>query len=362
MESKKPTIYDVAKEAGVSPASVSRMINHPSTISENLRKKIQDAMERLDFNIETSWHKNYVKSGIILLVYPVKAALLVENYVKILKASTIKDKRRLVMLAIPDNSVARTDFEEAVSTYQPIGIFAFFCRNFPFFEEMALSVPFIYVCDAPSETKYPSVDFDSDKIMADGVNHLKSRGCKNIVYFSPSKSFPGIERQISGIIDALRENNIYSSTNIITMTNSSQELSRETMINILSRKYMPDAVFCSNDYLALHLMNVASELGLHIPKDILVLSIGGSEISKYCVPSLTTFCYPHENISFIAYKMLNDLLGGNTLANRHIMISDIELAYRESTSIKLEDDTETELPTDYGETLHHVFSSLFRKK
>lgn len=362
MNKKKPTIYDIAREAGVSPTSVSRMINHPSTISENLREKIEETMDRLEFDIENSWHKNYIKSGIILLLYPINASLLIEEYVKLLRINASKDKRQIVLLALPEDSSAKLHFEEALSAYQPIGIFAFYCSGFSFFESMNLNLPFIYVCDAPENPKYPSVDFDSDKIMSDGIIHLKGRGCKNIVYLSPPKEFPGISRQINGVIDALRENNIYSSTNIITMTNSSYELSRETMLSIFSRKYIPDAVFCSNDYLALHLMKVAADAGLQVPKDILVLSIGGFEISKYCVPSLTSFCYPHENISFIAYRMLNDMLSGNDIANRHPIISDIELAYRESTSTKLETDVEKELPSNYGETIHHVFSSLFRKK
>lgn len=363
MNQKKPTIYDVAKEAGVSPSSVSRVINHPSTVSEGLRTKIKDAMERLGFDSQTSWHKNYVKSGVILFVYPASSGILVENYINLFRTRASKDNRVIVLAALPANSrAAETSFEEACSAYRPIGIFALFCSAYSFLEKFNTSVPLIYVCDVPANTSHPSADYDIKSIMQKGIKHLKGRGCKNIVYLSQPATLACTASQLDGVIESLREEKLYTATNIITLNDASPDITKETVLNILTRRYMPDAVFCSNDYLAMHFMQIATNAGINIPADMLVLSIGGFDISKYTIPSLTTFYFDAENITFIAYKLLNDLLKDSTIPVQNITASDAELVLRESTSRMASIDEDAELPTSYGETLQHVFTSFFRRR
>lgn len=361
MKSKKTTIYDIAKEANVSPASVSRVINHPSSVSEDLRKRIEEAMVRLDFDVQNSWHRNYVRSGAILVVYPSESAFLMDGYIRYLKSNASKDNRIIILLALTGDSSAQNAFEEALATYQPIGVFAFYCSGYSFFENKNWNIPLIFVCDVPEGTDHPCVDYDWTAIMRRGIDHLKNRGCKNIVYLSHPRSLPCADKQLTGVIDAMREKRLYTTTNIITLNETSYDFTYETVGNILSRRYKPDAVFCSNDYLAMHFMQIAAKADITAPGDILVLGVGGYEITKYTVPSLTTFYFPHENIVFSAYQLLEENLRGNR-DHRRVVAGEAELVLRESTSRMSQYDTESKLPTSYGEAIQHVFSSFLRRK
>lgn len=359
---KKTTIYDIAKEAGVSASTVSRVINHPSSVSDVLREKVNSAMERMNFDLEMSKHKNYVKSGIILLIYPVTDSWFVAQYADLLRSDAKKDNRMIVLLALPDKTHAKQAFEEAVAVYRPIGIYALMCAKYDFLEKTDVGVPIIYLCDVPENSKYPTLDYDTKDVMQKGIMHLKSRGCKNIVYLCQPLDLSYTDKQLDAVIDALRSNKLYTATNIITLTDTSKESVREAASGILSRKYLPDAVFCSNDFLAVYFMKLAMEAGISVPVDMLVMGVGNTELSKYSIPSLTTFSFSLENITYSAYQLLNESIQDHKIPPKHMLLSDAELILRESTSRMQDHETEKELPTDYTEAVSHLFSSIFRRR
>ena len=311
-------IKAVAKKAGVSVATVSRVLNHPESVANPTKEHILEVMNSLDYT--PNWFARGLKlnkTNVIALMVPeildqgyMEIAKGVEDVAKqkkhsILLCSTEEDRakelenienfilRKIDGLIIVSSVLNKKDLSQFKKTKMPI---VFIGRNK---EQKGLNVVYTNYKEATTEA----------------INHLIEVGHKNIgmVYGSRPKSenMEKLEGYKSAILAAklkMVEGNIVEEENTI-------DGGYLAVSKILSQKDKPDAIFASSDNMAIGAMEKIKQLGLKIPEDIAVIGFDNLKISGYLEPKLTTVAKPMYRMGLIAARLLFDIMEENNGEN-----------------------------------------------
>lgn len=295
-----PTILDIAAHAGVSPMTVSRVVNESGYISEAMRVKVQEAIEKLDYHPNglarsLKQQRTHVV-GILIpdianpfsaeLASSIQTTLLDHGYSSFITTSERSHKREQVAL--------RALFEHRVD-----GVIVATRETKAGNERLQVLVerglPMVLVGRSFNHPQVDRVTADHWKGGYEVVEHLISQGHRRIGFIGATLTNGAGLRRFQGYLDALRENNIAIQKNLIVgpeladaPSYSTQADGYEAMKKLLALKQPPTAVFARNDYTAIGAMLAANDAGLKIPDDIAVAGFDNVPLSAYCAPPLTT--------------------------------------------------------------------------
>ena len=362
MDSDKVTIYDVAKAAGVSPATVSRVINHPSIVSPAIKQQVLEAMDKCGFTPAKSRQEKYVKSGAILLIVPETEGHFTHKIIENIGNYARLDNRDIFVLTTPVNSNPLLIMKEAISAVRPIGIISISPPDSITTEMLPTSIPIVLCCDVPDNAPLTTVDLNIDAIMSTGVHHLLNRGAKNIYFIGRPSGSPFSHKKYESVEKVLKENQKYCSYNLFLPRDNSNKAMEDTVVEIMQRKFPPDGVFAADDAAALTFMNMILSAGFSVPEDIMVLGIGNYGVSKFSTPTLSTIHTPIDELAYLVYHQLSMIIKNPDTPVRHLTV-DSHVIERESTSTEIVGPKDaSDIPNNTGNTLKYIISAFQRKK
>lgn len=307
----KVTIHDVAALAGVSPATVSRVLNGAS-VKDDLAKRTYKAVETLGYEIKTK-NKNHLdkQSTFIGVIVPdisspfyseIISGILKEaayhQYQVIIKSSESSQYKEKECL----EDLARVPLKALI--YYPIATIDHI-YEIPFYENIAVVIGGRENINTP----FSHVYFDNENAGYLAAKYLTKLGKKNIYYLGPihqlEKSITNFEELLSleegpnkgfyvslkrfeGYKRALKEENIPLNMNLVSLCGYTWKDGYDTARNIITQMLDVDAIIAVNDVVATGILKFLTEQGIRVPEDISIIGYDNRSVAQISTPPLTT--------------------------------------------------------------------------
>ncbi|MCM8780957.1 MAG: LacI family transcriptional regulator [Candidatus Omnitrophica bacterium] len=327
--SKNVSISDVARLAGVSITTVSRVINNVSTVKEKNRIKVLDAIRQLKFRPSIFAQRLATgKSNVVALVIPRYEGVFYSFYaLELIRGiGTLCSVYKLdLLLHITD---ARSSFNlkgvEGVIFADIIGN-----RN-QLQEALDYGIPCVVINNYVEDLEVPCVAIDNVGGAESAVNYLISLGHRKIAHITGDLITQAAAQRLEGYRRALKKNDIRVPEEYIIRTDYSRGQARQATEQLLKLTDPPTAIFVASDSMALETMAVAQEMGRRIPQDLSVVGFDDNPSGLYGPVALTTVRQPLIKMAEEGIKELNKIVNSSKkLAVRKIVLP-TELVIRES--------------------------------
>jgi len=332
-----PTIKDVAKLAGLSRATVSRVINNHPYVSEEKKKLVKEAMKALNFYPNSSAQKlrsqktETIAVFVPLLTNPFFAYLLegidtvAHDYgYQLLVCQTRYDKEK------------ELNFFSLLKTKQVDGIILTSIENvWENIKHFTECGPIVLCNESINDAKIPSVRLDQEYGGYIGTRHLIKKGYTKIAYcrgFSRDEfaSRISIERE-AGYKRALLEFGLEARQEWVFEHGSDIESGKRVLKKILSLNDRPNAIFTGSDQVAAGIIMEAKTCGLRVPEDMAVIGFDDQPIAEITVPPITTIMQPMQEIGKQAGKLMMDVIEKKNQEDVEDVILSLHLIERAST-------------------------------
>lgn len=302
------SINDVARLAGVSITTVSRVINKFPTVKEKNRILVQEAVKELKFQPSIFAQRLATgKSNVVALVIPRYEGIFYSFYaLELIRGiGTLCEALKLDLLLHLTDS--KTPFN-----LKGIGgiIFADIIGNRSQLEEaLACGIPSIVVNDYVEDLEVSCIAIDNIRGAEDAVNYLIDLGHRKIAHITGDLITQAAAWRFEGYKRALKKNNIEFRQDYVFKTDYSRGQARSAAEKLIKMpQAAPTAVFVASDSMALEVMAVARELGRKIPGDLSIVGFDDNPSGLYGPVSLTTVRQPLIKMAEESVKELNLLI------------------------------------------------------
>ncbi len=329
------TIKDVAKQAGVSISTVSRVINNSKPVTDEVKQRVLEVIRRTGY-IPNPLARSLVtkKSQLIGVIVPEVSDSFVNEMLdgieevakmydyEILLANTYSDKEQEMKSL---NLLRAKQIEGIVMISNKIDNDHIEYIN-------SLSIPATYISKTAREYDINSVDISNKNATYDMTKYLIDKGHKEIAFIMTSKDKTILERErLSGYEKAIIENNLKLDEKLIRYAGIEYEDGYESMMELLDENIVPQAVFVTGDEAAIGAINALNDRGYSVPDDVSVAGFSDVKIARIYRPKLTTVHQPLYDIGAVAIRMVIKLINNESLDEKKV-----ELPYRiiERESVK----------------------------
>lgn len=332
------TINDIALEAGVSTATVSRTMRGKEWVSPETREKIFRVARRLNYhpNLQARALVSKNPNGVGIVI-PRTAEFAFANpyYAENIKgiAKRVKESgQHLVFSFAGDDSYAQMYQNRLVA-----GIIVLGHRiDDPRIEQAGkMKVPMVLIPGYPHSHSIPSVDMDNIGGAHKAVDYLAGLGHQRIAFINGAINSKYSIDRLKGYRNGLEKNNLPFQGNLVFESDFTQEGAYRVMKKILLGPKIPTAVLLINDHSALGALKAVKESTYQVPEDISIVGFGDVPFASMLYPPLTTVREPSQEIGYEAAGMFLKLIQGKRIPQRHLTVP-MELIVRESTAPPLD--------------------------
>lgn len=318
----KITINDVARLAGVSKRTVSRVINGSPLVGENTRKKIETVIKEVNFQPDKQARGLASKrSYLIGLVYDNPDALYIDQIQRAILDVCASQGFELVVHPCHWKEESFVD-----------GCLQFIYRSKvdgviivpPVSESQMLAdalqqikYPYVRIASASLDDPENTVVSDERAAMRDIVEHLVSLKHTEIAMITGPLEYRSSQERLGGIQAAAREFCIDLPPSRITEGNNSYESGVICGEKLLTKPNRPTAIFANNDEMAAGVVRAARDLDIHIPKELSLVGFDDNLYASRIVPSLTTMRRPVDKLAKIATQKLIKAFNKEAVASNH---------------------------------------------
>ncbi len=344
----KVTITDVAQLAGVSPSTVSNLLNGRSQrMGSGTRQRIQEAIDELGYTPNQAARQ--LKTGhspIIGLIVPSVANPFYGIFAQHVEASALKSGYQVLLGNSDRNPKREQKYAEELWGYGVRGlIFGSSLLQFSHLDNLIARGLHVVAFERPTQDtdqiQIDSVGIDNTLAARLAVKHLLSLGHHRIGFLSGPIRTVSRKDRLAGYQTALAEAGIPSDPELIWDIapnggnygdSDAVDLGRQGTQELLSRTNPPTAIFAINDMFAFGAYAGAKDLGLSIPTDLSVVGVDDITLTEIVQPALTTIKQPIAKIANIAVERLVARLQGTITEAQGHQILRPQLVVRSSTA------------------------------
>lgn len=328
-------IHEVARRAGVSIATVSRVFSRPDAVAVNTRRKVMQAVSQLGYAPNSAGkHLRTQKSGRILVIVPD-----ISNpfYSRILQSieETAQREGYAVLLGDTQQDVTREErYTQMLRRREAEGLIVLGHglseAAMAISEELPAGAPIVTGCEVNRGVNIPSVHIDNHAAAADAMEHLYDLGHRRIgIVTGPMVSALSRDR----LQGATARAKAHKADRDVVVVNGdfTIESGRAAAERLLDRRDPPTALFCFNDQMAIGAMNVVRSLGLQVPRDVSVVGFDDISFARYTSPPLTTIAQPVREMGQETVRLLLGMINRESMAPVSVILRHA-LVVRESTA------------------------------
>ncbi len=313
--SSVPNIYQVAKRAGVSTATVSRVLSRPDIVAPKTRRKVLQAVQAMGFvpNVAAK-NLRMLRSRKLLVTVPDISnpffSLILQGI-----EETAHREGYAVLLGDTQHNVEREERYAAMLRRREADGLIFLGHRIP--REVSLFIramrpqraPVVNGCEFSPRLGVPSVHIDNAKAAAEAMDHLYRLGHKRIGIVTGPLVSPLSRDRLKG---AMAQAKVYKAESRCLVINGdfSIESGARASEQCLGQPDPPTAIFCFNDEMAMGVMETARRRGLRIPFDISVVGFDDIRFARCMDPPLTTVSQPMRAIGEGTVRLLLEILNG----------------------------------------------------
>lgn len=329
----KITINQIAAAAGVSIATVSRVLNHSNTVKSKTMQKVLDAMQALGYNVQQSLpHEKSGSSSLLLLNIPSMSNPFYSDVIKGAQAAAARYGYYLLINAQHINDGTFNAFLDVLKNIKVTGVIILNALQDKFFDALKSTIPFVQCCEYTenqSEISYTSIDdtLATRKMM----DYILSTGHKKIALLSGPMRYKYARHRKQGYLQALATALIQPPDDwMIQLPEIDFDMALTATTRMLLATNPPNAIFTVSDVYAAAAIKAASLAGLEIPRDIIITGFDNVDISQTTNPSITTISQPKYQLGYTACELLIEKLQNPETLPQQILLN-TELIIREST-------------------------------
>ena len=303
------TVYDVASAADVSIATVSRVFNNSSNVSEATKLKVIKAAEALNYSphmgARSLMNKRTDTIGVVL------PDMHGEFFSELMRGADMAARRlgrHLLISCSHDNAEemaaalsamrGKVDGIVVMSPLLQISVFQKYIPN---------EMPVVILNGSRQKADFSTVNIDNYNGAFQMTGHLIEEGHKDIVLISgPSNNLDAEQRRL-GYVDAIKNKGTEGKLDIIE-GDFSEESGYVAGMQIVSRSHRPDAVFASNDAMAIGCLCAFNENNILVPDDVALAGFDDIPLSRYMRPPLSTVKVPIAELGSKSIEILVDKL------------------------------------------------------
>ncbi|MBD1381344.1 LacI family DNA-binding transcriptional regulator [Metabacillus arenae] len=319
---KQPTIYDVAKEAGVAISTVSKVLNNTGSIGAKTRKKVEETMQKLNYqpSVAASVKKRIQTIGLLIpdIADPFMAEI----------ARAIEDHGRKfgfsLMICSTDNDLDKEMEYVSILKKKYIDgiIIATGLKNTAALKELISNeIPVALLAREVPSLAVNTVVVNDFLGAFEATSYLIKLGHRKIAMITEDIYFPVTKSRLDGYKQALEEAGINDNGDLVSLNNTSYTDALESTVKLLNLPEPPTAIFASTEPLAIGAMQGARESGLDIPKDISIVGFDNSILAKMCYPQLTTVSQPIHEMGKKIIKLLVEQIKDPKKVKQRIVMS-----------------------------------------
>jgi DNA-binding LacI/PurR family transcriptional regulator len=316
MERGVVTQTDVAKKAGVSFITVSRVINNNGYVKKETREKVLNAIKDLNYYtnfIGRALNMKSVNTIGVLMPSPNRSTIHTTEYYN------------LLMAGIEESTMAH-GFDLILTTYQQYEPEVDYLRLYyqrkadglilltpdlsnVQIEEISLkNLPCVIIGDRPEDETMSFIDSDNFDGMLKATEFVISKGHRDIAYVRGDRLSRNERDRYDGFREALKKHNVPFREDLEIAGSFTIPAGQKAVQYIKNLASKPSVLMCANDHAAFGALSEARSLGIRVPDELAIVGFDGVSLTEYTNPPITTVKQPLFNMGFEASEALFDLL------------------------------------------------------
>jgi LacI family transcriptional regulator len=321
------TIKDVAKKAGVSISTVSRVINDSKPVTDEVKQKVLDVIKETGY-VPNPLARSLVtkKSQLIGVIVPEVSDSFVSELVNGIE-EVAKMYNYDILLA---NTYSDKDQElKSINLLRAKQVEGIVMMSWKVDEEhlnyiQNCRIPAVYVSKTARNYDVYSVSISNTDATYDMTKYLIDKGHKKISFIMTSEDDTVLETErYLGFERAMNDSNMEINKSLVKNAGTTYKHGYEKMKEVLDEGNVPDAVFVTGDEAAIGALNAICDAGYRVPEDISVAGFNDAKIASMYRPKLTTVHQPLYDMGAVAIRMVIKMIDKEVLENKKV-----ELPYR----------------------------------
>lgn len=318
------TIYDVAREANVSMATVSRVVNGNQNVKPATRKKVLEVIERLEYR------PNAVARGLaskkttsVGVIIPDISNILYAELARGIEDIATMYRYNIILANSDENEDKELTLLDTMLSKQVDGIVMMTNEVTPQIQQAIehSPVPIVLAGSVSSSEKIPSVNIDYFQAALEGMELLVKNGHTRIAYVSNSLQYTvNGHHKFAAYKQALEQAGIAFDQKLVVANESSYDSGLEAWANLSKLKEPPTAIFAGNDELAIGCIHGVQDAGKTVPGDVEVLSFENSKLARMVRPQLSSVVLPLYDIGAVAMRLLTKLMNKESVEEQSVVL------------------------------------------
>lgn len=334
MSTSHPTLRDVARLAGVSHQTVSRVINGSEDVLPETRAIVDAAIKQLGYRpnaIARSMARGQTRT--LACISP---NLTDYTFASVIEGAEVEARQHeyfMLSSSATDPKAFQDLVDELVGHRRVDGLIVINPYSDDRFLHIPENFPVVFVGARSHEKEICSVSLDDEKVAYEATRHLISLGHINIALITGPMEEDCSQDRSKGYQRALSEAGIAYDESKVLEGDWSASSGQQALLSFIKSGNVPTAVFAQNDRMAMGVMHAARDTNLQVPDQLAVIGVDDMPLSSYFDPPLTTMRQDMPLIGQEATRMLLEIIQKKTPAVRELKLS-AQLVVRKSTTDK----------------------------
>ena len=313
MATHKLSIKDLATELGVSASTVSRALAGLPSISPATQRRVRELAHTLNFrpNLLAAGLRTG-RTGVIGVVVPCLTGHFFPEVLHSITTTASRAGLRVIICESNEDEYQEQQHVFWLLTAQVDGLLIASANATANAGHVASArrqgVPVVFFHQVEEPHRVDSVVLNNYQGAYDGVSHLLAQGCTRVAHLSGPAHLPVFRERQRGYADALRAHGRPPLARLVRTGRATLAAGRQQMLALLDGPVVPDAVFASQDVLALGAMQALRERGLRIPEHLALVSFASESVAALAESALTFLDEAGSEIGRAATHLLLKLL------------------------------------------------------
>lgn len=296
---KRVTLTDIAQEAGVSPTTVSLVLNdRPARITDATRDRVRSVAASLRYqpNSLAQSLQRQQTHAIGLISDRIATTPFAVGIVAAIEAVAREHGRLVFLVDTQDDPETATDAISALRQHQ-VTHFVYACMYHRVVDVPSDLGPHVVLCNARApDDDVPAIVPDERRGAHDATMQLLKAGHRHVAFVNDALDPPAATLRLAGYRDALAEAGITADRRWVHAADPSFDGGREATHRLLEAAPDVTGIFAFNDRIAVGCLAAAHDRGLAVPRDLSLGGFDGTDVASCAIPRLTTVALPHHEM------------------------------------------------------------------
>lgn len=333
------TIEDVARKAGVSVATVSRVINGSASVRPGTAAAVRRVIEELDYTPNLSARNlRRNESRVVLSLAPNFSNPYYSHILNGISDAAHSHGYSMLLCSTGGSEHTEREALDLLESRRADGAVILGCgMDSEWVNDYAKRFPMVFCCEYTHKPAAPAVSIDNYAAACETTSYLLSLGHRRLAILSAGNRLISTELRTRGFLDTARDAGLGKNDCRIGYCDadysfaSSYSAARE----LLQTGERPTAVFCVSDIVALGVIAAAQDLGLRVPQELTVTGFDDVDYTTMFHPYLTTVCQPCYEMGKASLELLLDCIQEKKPQQNHLFLPH-RLVLRESSAESME--------------------------